>query len=191
MAIASLAAQGAGVGMNAVGSYYGALNRKRDAEFQARMARINADLAESDARAALGRGERQEQASRLENAQLKSRQRVGYASSGVDLGSDTAVDALTSTDVMGEVDANTIKANALRQAWGHRIEATGLRGQAGMAEASAEGISPWMEAGTSLLAGASQVHSSFQDFKRSGALDKSKKAWGDRADGFLSGLRGL
>lgn len=191
MALTSLTMGAAGVGMNAVGSYYGALSQKRNARFQADMARINAKLSESDARAALARGEKAEQASRLDTAQLKSRQRVGYAASGVDLSSETAVDALTSTDVLGEADANTIKANALRQAWGHRIEATGLRGQAGMAEASAEGVSPMLAGATSLLTGASQVSSSYMYFKRSGALKQSKADWSERKSGFMSSLRGL
>lgn len=191
MALAALGAQGLGVGMGAAGSYFAAKSAKQSAKFEAQMMRINAQLAESDARASLARGEKAEQVSRMGTAQLKSSQRVAMAGNGIDLGSDTAVDVLTTTDVLGETDANTIKANALREAWGHRLEATSHRSGARMAEASAAGMNPWMAAGTSLLTGASQVHSSYTGFKESGALYKSEKAWTKRAGGFLDGLKGL
>lgn len=194
MAIASMAASAAGGAMSTVGSYYSALGQKSSLKFQATLAEINAQAAESDARNSLLKGERAEQRLRLDTAQLKSQQRVGLATSGIDLTSQTAAAVLTSTDVLGEIDANQTKANALREAWGHRTEAVNYRNEALMNRATASGISPGMNAFGSLLTSAAQVAGQYGQAKQSGSLAKSKERWGkigDKAGSFLKGLKGF
>lgn len=194
MAIASLTAQGAGVGLSTAGSYYSALGQKSALKFQATLAEINAKAADSNARHSLLKGEKREQAIRLETGQLKSQQRVAMAGNGIDLTSETASAVLTSTDVLGEIDANQTKANALREAWGHRTEAVSERNSAAMSRATANGVDPGMAAFTTLLAGAGQVAGNHYDAKNSGSLGKSQKLWSKRvgkAKSFLSGLSGL
>jgi peptidoglycan hydrolase-like amidase len=194
MAIASMAASAAGGAMSTVGSYYSALGQKSALRFQATLAEINAKASESDARNALARGERAEQSVRLDTANLKSTQRVALASNGVDLGSDTAAAILTSTDVLGEIDANQTKANALREAWGHRTEAVSHRAQATIDRATASGISPGMNAFSTLLTSAGQVAGQYYQAEKSGSIAKSKERWGkigDKAGSFLKGLKGF
>lgn len=194
MAITSLAASAAGGAASTVGSYYSALGQKSSLKFQATLAEINADAAKSDARNALARGERAEQSVRMDTSQLKSKQRVAIAGNGVDLGSDTAAAILTSTDVLGEIDANQTKANALREAWGHRTQAVNYQNEALMSRATADGISPGAAAFSSLLTSAGQVAGQYYDAKASGALDESKAAWSKRtekAKSLLSGLNGF
>lgn len=111
---------------------------KVEADLQAALARINARLAESAAQGVLHSGARQEQAKRLETAAFKSRQRAGFAASGVDLTSESAVNVLTSTDLIGDVDANTINANAIRAAWGYRTEGTNSQVAGLMADANGQ-----------------------------------------------------
>lgn len=188
---------GAGAVSNTVGSYYSSLSQKRALKLQATLAEINAKIADSNARGSLSRGEKTEQKARLENAALKSRQRVAYASGGVDLSSDSVVDTLTSTDVLGEIDANQIKAAALREAWGHRFQGVGLRNEARMARASASAISPALNAATTFIGEASQVAGQYYGMKKSGALGGGKtgssKAGGTSGSGgsFFGGLKGL
>lgn len=194
MAIASMAASAAGGAMSTVGSYYSALGQKSALKFQATMAELNAQAAESDARNALARGERAEQSVRLDTANLKSTQRVALASNGVDLGSDTAAAILTSTDLLGEIDANQTKANALREAWGHRTEAVNSRNEALMSRATADGISPGMSAFSTLLTSAGQVAGQYYQAEKSGSITKSKERWGkvsEKAGSFLKGLKGF
>jgi peptidoglycan hydrolase-like amidase len=194
MAIASTAMSAAGAASSTVGAYYSALGQKSSLKFQATLAEINAKAAESDARLSLDRGEKMEQKAALDTAALKSDQRVAYGSSGIDLGSDTAVQVLTSTDVLGEMDRNQIKANALREAWGHRTQAVNDRNSALMSRATADGISPMMNAATTFLTGAGQVAQQYYTAKESGALQTSKENWakyGDKAKSFLSGLKGF
>jgi hypothetical protein len=58
------------------------------------------------------------------------------AARGIDLRSDTALNILTTTDVMGEIDAQTIEANAVRAAWGYRTEGVNYQIDAAMATAN-------------------------------------------------------
>lgn len=180
MALTSLAASAAGAGMSVAGSYYETLGRKYALNLQARLDEVNAKIAEGQARDSLQRGEREEQNLRLSTAQLKSTQTANIAANGVDLTSESAAAILTSTDVMGEIDANTIKANALREAWGHRMEAVNLRGSAATNRATAKALSPVGAAVGTLLTEASKVGSSYYGFKESGALSSSKAAWNKR-----------
>ena len=172
MAMSSLMLQAGGVATSTVGSYYAAKGQKTALKLQARIAEVNAKIAEGQSRDALQRGERQEQGTRMGAAQLRSSQRAAMGSSGIDLGSETAAAVLTSTDYLTEVEANTIKANALREAWGFRMDAGQSRSEASMARATARGISPAGEAFSTLMTGAAQVAGSYAGFKESGALGK-------------------
>jgi hypothetical protein len=170
MGISSLISQTAGGIGQTVGAYYQAQGQRTALKLQARIAEVNAKIAEGQARDALMRGERQEQASRMSAAQLRSTQRATMAASGVDLGSETSAAILTSTDYLSEMDANQIRANALRDAWGYRMEAVTQRGSAGVSRATARGISPMGDALGTLLTSASQVGMNYASLKQSGAL---------------------
>lgn len=153
----ALGAQGAGAVASIVGSYYSARSQKDALGLQA-------DLEEYQAQNALVQGEREMQRSRLSTAQLKSTQRASMAANGVDLSQGSAAQVLTSTDTLGEIDAQTIEHNALLNAWGYRSDAR-------MKRASASAISPGMSAATSLLGSAGQVASSWYAMSKAGAFD--------------------
>ncbi len=129
------------MGIQAQGAILQGKSAQLEAETQAAIARINARLAETAAQGTLFSGQRQEQAKRLETAAFKSAQRVGFATSGVDLASDSVVRVLTSTDIIGDIDANTIAANAIRAAWGYRTESANYLGQAMMSSANGQMLS--------------------------------------------------
>ena len=152
-------------------SYNNAKLQKTQLGVQADIARLNAGLAEKSAQGALARGEREQQAARLSTAQLKSRQRATLAANGVDLGVGSAANILDSTDLLGEVDANTIAANAVRSAWGYRLQSTSLENQANIADATAGSISPTAAAFTSLLGSGAQVASSWYTMDQAGMFD--------------------
>lgn len=173
MAINAMIAQTGGGLNQAVGQYYQAQGQKTALKLQARMNEINAKITEGQARDTLMRGERQEQAARMSAAQLKSTQRTALAAQGMELGSETAAAIQTSTDYLSEMDVNTIRANALREAWGYRMEATNLRGEAAVTRATARGIDPAGQALGSLLTSAAEIGGSYASFKQSGALGSS------------------
>ena len=174
--MASLGMQAAGAAMGTVGSYYSAQNTKSNLQLQANLADTNAQIAELGAQSALAQGAKEEQRSRLQTTALKKSQRVALAANGVDLGQGSAAELLTSTDLMGDIDANTIKANAVRSAWGYRTQATNYQNQALMNRASAGAISPGAGAVASLLGSAGSVGQSWYLFNQVGAKGFGEKA---------------
>lgn len=87
------------------------------------MGEINARLSELAAETELNRGQREYASFTLKKGAMKSTQRANLAANGVDLGSGSALETLTSTDIMGEIDGSTIINNAVRSAWGYQTQA--------------------------------------------------------------------
>jgi len=162
--------QGAGAASSAVGSYYSAQSNKTSLGLQADLADINARMSESAAQQTLLTGQREEQKSDIATANLKGTQRASMAANGIDLGVGTANQVLTSTDVLGEADANTIHANAVRNAMGYRTQGVNQTNQANMSRASASAISPLTSATTSLLGSAGSVASNWYQYNKAGAI---------------------
>lgn len=156
----------AGALSSAFGSYFGASAQKTVLRSQANIQDINARLAEQSAQYELEKGARKEQASRMHTANIKSSQRANLAASGVDLGSASAVELLTSTDVMGELDAQQIKKDAIYSAYGYRTQGAGYSSDASMKRAIASGMSPYGSATNSLLSGAGNVAQTWYMMKR-------------------------
>ncbi len=173
MAQAGLITQLAGAGSSMMGSYYSAKNQAANLNFQANIAGINARIAESAAQSELQKGQRQIGALTLQAGQLKARQRATLAANGVDLGYGSAAEIQASTDLMKEIDMDTIQANAVRSAWGYRTEKANYQAQAIMAGAAAKGIRPVESAVSSLLGGAGSVANSWYGLKKSGAFNPS------------------
>lgn len=130
---------------NTMGSVTNSINTRRTAN-------INAGLADQQAADALARGQTAEFSSRLRTAQLKGTQTATLAAHGVALDQGSALDVLTSTDVMGEQDALTIRDNASKEAWGDKVQAANYRSQAANAN-------PWAAGGASMLGAAGNVAS--------------------------------
>lgn len=118
-------------------------------------AAINQRLAEQVAQQTLLTGERDVQRSQIATAGLKGRQRASLAASGVSLDEGSANQILTSTDVLGEIDANTLQANAVRSAWGYRTQAQAEFNRA-RSQASGQTIQARSQATDQLLQARSQ-----------------------------------
>jgi hypothetical protein len=166
----SLGMQAFGAASGAVGGFYSAKMAKNQLSFEADMARINARVAELGARSALQRGQQEVAGLTMRAGQLKSRQRTAMAANGIALGEGNAAEIQASTDIMKEIDKNTLEANAVRSAWGYRTEAANMQSSAMMKEGAAAGISPLAAGASSLLTGASQVASSWYQFKKAGDI---------------------
>jgi hypothetical protein len=174
----SMATQIGGGVTSAIGAYAGA-QASRGA---ARIDDINARLSELGAQSALMAGQAQEIQSRLSTANLKSTQRATFAANGVDLGEGSAVRTLTSTDLVGEVDANTIKANAVRSAFGYRTQAMNYANDAMQRRAAPGGL---MAAGTSLLGSGGQVASSWYRLSKDGAFNSPSNGTSSNVVNFM------
>jgi len=170
---AVLSSQIAGAMTSAVGAWGEASAKKTNYNTTANLADISARSSELTAQSALFSGQREEQASRLETANLKGKQITSMAGNGIALDSDTANRILTSTDVIGEVDANTINANAARSAWGYRMERTQHENEAITARAQAKNINPGRSALTSLINSSGDVAATWYKLGKAGDLKGS------------------
>jgi hypothetical protein len=184
-----LAAQVGGAATSAVGSFYSAAGQRTALRSEAYMAELNARLADDEGRLARQAGEQAIVAQRLRTGQMKSGQRVAIAAGGADLGVGNAAAQLASTEILGEIDALTIDANAIRSQGNARIQATDYRNKARTARMTADAISPFMAAaislGTSAMGYAAKEYSS----KSKGAAAKSKAGSSDDLMDFYRGRR--
>lgn len=165
---AGLLSQGIGLAGSVFGSFYSAKSQKIQARLQADLAEHNARMAEMGARQALFAGQRHAAARSLQAGQLLSAQKAAQAASGVDLSVGSAAEVRAGTELFKEADVNQIEANALMQAWGYRTQAADYRAQAGMAKSSAP--SPALAAASTLLTGAGSVADSWYRLQKSWAL---------------------
>ncbi len=62
----------------------------------------------------------------------------------------------------------TIQANAVRAAWGHRVNATSLTNQARTSQAGADSLSPLVAGTSSLLSSAGQIAGSWYSLNKNG-----------------------
>lgn len=147
----------AGTGMQAFGAYQTAQAQQASSRYQARVAENNAKIGEWQAQDALRRGEQAETDQRRKAAQIKGAQTASMAARGIDISTGSALNILSDTDYLGEIDALTIRDNAKREAWGHRVGAQNDTNNASMLRASADSISPLGAGATSLLTSAPQV----------------------------------
>ncbi|GAB3190775.1 virion core protein, T7 gp14 family [Hydrogenophaga aquatica] len=170
LATASLIGQIGGGVTSAVGSYFSAATQRATLRGQAAVADTNAHIAELGAQSALLQGQQQAGALTLRAGQLKSSQRAAMAANGIDLGEGSAVELQASTDIMKEIDKNTIEANAVRSAWGYRTQAMNFQNEALTKRATAGAISPFGAATSSLLGSAGTVASSWYSLNKAGAL---------------------
>lgn len=167
-----------GLGMQAIGainsaisSFYSTRAQMSSLRFQADMAEINARMAERGAQSMLEQGQRQVGQLTLRAGQMKSAQRAALAANGVDLSVGSAAEIVASTDIMKEIDKNTIEANAVRSAWGYRTQATSLSNDALMRRGAADSMSPVSSTINSLLNNAGGVASSWYQMRKSGAFN--------------------
>ena len=128
------------------------------AKAQANIARINAQSMELQAQAVLRANESATVRKTMEAGQVKSAQRAALAANGV----------AASTDIVKEMDKNQMKENAVRNAWGYRMQAANYEGQALMAEASKQSVG--LNFATSILNTATQVGSNYMLMSANGVF---------------------
>jgi len=165
--------QGVGMAYSAYSAYAGAKASNAAMEYQAQIARNNASMDDWRAADAINRGQISEADQRMKTGQLKGRQRALMAARGIDLGEGSALDILTTTDLMGERDALTIRDNAVREAWGYTQQANNARGNADVYQYRADSNSPLTAAASTVLTSGGTVASSWYRWK-----DKAEGAKG-------------
>jgi len=138
---------------------------------QAQTQQNNATIANWDAEDAITQGALKAQQSMQNTASLASTQRATMAANGLDLTQGTPANILASTKYQGELDANTIQANAARQAWGYANQAVNATNNAQILTSSANQLSSSRAGFTSLLGGAGSVASNWYGLSKQGAFN--------------------
>lgn len=128
-AVIGATAAAAGAATSAAGAIQQANASQASAKYQSEVANSNAQIATQNANFAAASGEQQaaiqEQKTR---AQIGSEE-AAQGSSGVDINSPTESAVRKSTDELGQLDAQTIRSNAARQAYGYETQSTNFGNQ--------------------------------------------------------------
>lgn len=170
----------AGAVNSAIGTYYSAKAQQYQLEsqsetlkFQSEMSKINQRGAEFSAQTIMQAGERQAGAVSMKYGQTKGAAKARMAAAGGVIGEGSSREIIATTDLMKEIDMLTINANTVRAAEAARTQAVNYGNQSllqGVSAAnlasSADSISPFGAAGTSLLGSATPLMNSwYQDRK--------------------------
>ena len=133
---------------------------------QAKAMDQNAAYAKDQARDAIDRGGKEEHRLRERGRQFAASQKTGFAASGLDTGSGSALNILMDTATGVEEDAATIRTNAQREKYGFDVQATNYRNQANMARAAAKNtqIGTLFSAGATILNGSDVMPQKWQNW---------------------------
>lgn len=161
-----------GAVVGAIGAIASVASQRLALRGAAAIAEINAGVAERAAQQEMQRGQDLIAQATERAGQVKGAQRAAMAANGIDLGEGSAAEILTSTDLAKEHDMQTIEANAVRAAWGHRMNATSLTNQARTDRAGADSMSPLLAGTSSLLSSAGQIAGSWYAMNKNGVTLK-------------------
>lgn len=103
-----------------VSTFLSATSAQQQTSNNRRTVEYNAKVAEIQAQDAITRGDEEANKVRRQYAQMEGRQRAELAAKGLDLNEGTVADVIDQTSFFSQVDQNTAKQNAAREAWGLR-----------------------------------------------------------------------
>ncbi len=175
MAAIGIGASVGGTIFNTIGGWMGNQAQAQQAAYQSAIATANAKIAQQNADYALQSGEKQAQIYGMKAGQQAAAIRVRQGSSGIDVGSGSAVDVQKSQELVKDIDLNQIRTNAARVAYGYQTEGATATAQAQMYKSASENISaagPFQAAG-SILSGVGSVSSKWIQASQSGAFSGS------------------
>lgn len=117
-AMGALAVAGAGVAYNA---------QKEEGKANAAIAENNSRLAADQAKDAQAMGDRESEQQMWRTRAMLGTQRASIAANGIDSQIGTPAEILGETAMFGEIDQQTIRNNAARQAWGFNAQSLDYR----------------------------------------------------------------
>lgn len=110
--------------------------QRNNLQHQADIARVNANLANFAKTSARHAGDHAIAQYSLRAGNQKAQARAALAANGVVLDEGSAQELMDSADLMRHIDIDTLKQNALNEAFGHEVQMLNQLAQAGMAEAN-------------------------------------------------------
>jgi hypothetical protein len=167
----TLIATGLSTAVGVAGQFMHGQAASQQAKYQAAVANNNQIIAERAAKDAEARGDIAEDRQRRKLALIMGTQRNALAGQGTDLLSGSPLDIIGDTAEVGEMDALTIRNNSAREAYGYRVQGMNYAAEESLARSrSNNGLATALGAGQSLLSGASQFGTQWNQFKKQGLL---------------------
>jgi hypothetical protein len=154
LAIASLV-------VSSVSAAYAAYAQRQAGNFQAEVAKRNAEMQEVQAKDAEARGLEEGVRVALAGGHTRGAIRAGFGASGVTVNEGSALDVLADAALYGELDKQTVRANAAREAFAFRVGAGNYLAQANLARSSGR-----TGAASTLLTGASQFAGDYYRYRK-------------------------
>lgn len=150
--------------MGAAGAVQQGKAANASAQYNAKVADMNAKLSERQARDAVARGAIEEQQQRMKTSLTLGQQRAAMAANGVDLKFGSPLDTLVDTATMGELDALTIRTNTYREERDIRQQGFNAQGQAAMsrAEGAAAKSGGFLSAVGTVLGGGARAYGNYK-----------------------------
>jgi len=162
----------ASVGMQALGSIQQGKAAAASAKYNAQVQQNNAEIARRNAQMAIEKGNAAASAE-----QQKTRANVGaikaaQAASGVDVGSESAVDVRSSAAELGMLNTISIRSNAAREAYGYQTRELDALSQSQLDTAQGKSAKQagYMDAGGTILGGAKPIKDAWGDYNNSKSL---------------------
>lgn len=149
----------AGTALAAGSSLLSGIGGMQQSNYQAQVAMNNAAISRQNADAALESGNYSESIQRIKTGKLVGAQKTAYAANGIDVASGSAQDVMNSDAAMGEMDAQMLRYNAMREAYGYKQQAGQFEAEASMDRQAGRGklLGGVLSAGSSLLGGATSL----------------------------------
>ena len=142
--------------------------------YQAQVARNNQVIAGQYANIEIQKGQQLEAEKRLETGQQEGAIRAAAGASGLDpnAAGSSPLRLQADTATLGEADAQVIRANAQRAAYGYDVQGLSYAGQASLDEMGATNAARAgaLNAFASILGGASSVSDKYARFQQSGVF---------------------
>lgn len=130
IAAAGLVMAAVGTAVSVSGQMQQASAAKAAANYQSQVAAGNQQIATNNANMASASGEAQAAIQEQKTRAQVGSEEAAQGSSGVDINSPTASAVRTSTEEVGALDAQTIRSNAARTAYGYETQSTNFGNQA-------------------------------------------------------------
>ena len=138
----------------------------RQADYEAQLYGTNADLADRQSEDAIARGHEAEMQQRGATRQLTGAQRAAYGAQGLDMSTGSPAQVIAGDEALGELDALTIRNNAMREAWGFKVQAANYRHQGTMTQMAAANQARELrrQANSTLISGAGSLFDVYNRF---------------------------
>ncbi len=124
----------AGIGFSVLGGLLKGMADIQSGGYNATVSRQNARLDELAAGDAELRGHAAAAFALIKGSQMEGKQKSAMAGANVSVTGGSALDVLSDTKFMSDLDAKTIQNNATREAWGYRTAAQNLKSRANLEE---------------------------------------------------------